>query len=167
MSRAKLSSIRSLQLLTSDGVAGLYPQAEIYLSGASSPITTLDLTDLGNGRYAVDYTFPTIGQHFVKYIVYSDSEHTTKDTTYSEELEDILVEVNNLDSLPTSVMNFMVDSARTFKQFLRIVASAVAGKASSGPSTTKFRDLEDTRDVITTVANTSGDRTSATYDPGS
>jgi hypothetical protein len=167
MSRAKVSTVRSIQLMLSDGVTGKYPQARVFLEDEVIPVATLNLVDLGDGRYAVDYTFTSIGHYFVKYSVYSDSGHSTLDTTYTFELEDILVEANNLDSLPTSIFSFMVDSVRNFKQFIRIIASAVAGKASSGPSATKFRDLEDTRDVLTTTATDEGDRTSATYDPGS
>jgi hypothetical protein len=166
MSRAKVSTVRSLQLLLSDGATGKYPQAKIFLDDEIIPVTTLNLVDLGDGRYAVDYTFSTIGQYFVKYTVYTDSGHTSLDTTYSIELEDILVESNNLDSLPSSFLGALIDSVYNLKQYLKIIAAAVAGKANSGPSTTNFRDLENTRNVIVTGASPNGDRTIATYDPG-
>jgi len=70
-----------------------------------------------------------------------------------------------LDSLPAAVLNAMVSTLYSLKQYLVIIGAAVAGKASNGPANSVFRDIDDTRDAITTTANTSGDRTSATYNP--
>jgi hypothetical protein len=167
MVTAKVSTVRSLQLMLSDGLTGKYPQAKVFLEDDVIPIVTLNLSDLGDGRYAVDYSFTAIGQYFVKYMIYTDSGHTIVDSTYTIELEEVLVEANNLDSLPTSFLSAMIDSVRNMKQYFKIIAAAVAGKANSGPSTTNFRDLDDTRNVIVTGATVNGDRTIATYDPGS
>jgi hypothetical protein len=51
----------------------------------------------------------------------------------------------------------------TAERLLRIVAAAVAGKVSGAPSSPVFRDVGDTQDMIIGVADSSGNRTSATY----
>jgi hypothetical protein len=58
-----------------------------------------------------------------------------------------------------------VETPHTVRQALRIVLAAVAGKTSGGPATQVFRNLADTADRLTTVADGSGNRTSAVATP--
>ena len=51
----------------------------------------------------------------------------------------------------------------TAEKILRLVAAAIAGKSSGGPGSPVFRDLADTQDMVTGVADSSGNRTSVTY----
>ena len=55
--------------------------------------------------------------------------------------------------------------AYTITQYIEIIGSSVAGKASGGPGSPVFRDLQDSRNVITGTADSSGNRTAATYNP--
>lgn len=58
----------------------------------------------------------------------------------------------------------VIESGFSAAEVLRIIASAVAGKSSGGPGSPVFRDLGDTKDRITGVADASGNRTSVDYD---
>lgn len=57
------------------------------------------------------------------------------------------------------------DGTYTYAEVLRIVASVTAGKASGGPGSPVFRDLADTKDVVSGTADSNGNRTAVTYDP--
>lgn len=59
----------------------------------------------------------------------------------------------------------LVTAGFTAEEVLRIVAAATAGKVSGAPGNPVFVDLDGTTDVITGVADSSGNRTSATYTP--
>jgi hypothetical protein len=58
-----------------------------------------------------------------------------------------------------------VEVGYTLRQTLRLMAAAVAGKASGGPGGTVFRNLPDSADRITSVADASGNRTTVTHSP--
>ncbi len=65
-----------------------------------------------------------------------------------------------------AVWAHLIDAGFTAEQVLKIIAAVSAGKSSGGPDSPVFRNLGDTQDVVAGVANSSGDRTSATYTPG-
>jgi hypothetical protein len=165
MSSAVVGTARALELQLSDGTAGLFPQAEVYPSNWAVPLATVSLADLGGGLYSANYTFTSASQYFIKYRVYSDAGHTTPDTTYSIELENILAQVNSIDTIPGSVLTELVDATYTLGDYMKIMAAVLAGKASGGPGNPVFRDLLDTKDVVDGVADVNGNRTSAIYNP--
>lgn len=65
-----------------------------------------------------------------------------------------------------AVWAYLIEAGFTAEQVLRIVAAVTAGKASGGPDAPAFRNLSDTQDVVSGVADSSGNRTSVTYTPG-
>lgn len=65
-----------------------------------------------------------------------------------------------------AVWQYLIEAGFTAEQVLRIIAAVTAGKSSGGPDTPTFRNLGDSTDIVSGVANSSGDRTSATYTPG-
>lgn len=154
-----------LELGLGDGSNAKFPQAQVFASGAGVPLVTLNMVSVGNGMYTANFVFPVAGNYFVRYPVWADAAHTIPDTMYDIVLEEAYAQVNDLDSLPTAILNAMVSALYSLKQYLVIIGAAVAGKASNAPTNTVFRDIDDTRDVITSVADPSGDRTAATYNP--
>jgi hypothetical protein len=154
-----------LELQLGDGSNIKFPQAQVFASGAAVPLATMDMTLLVGGMYSATYTFAASGSYFVRYPVWTDAAHTIPDGTYDIVLDEVYAQVNDLDSLPNAILNAMVSALYSLKQYLVIIGSAVAGKASNAPTNTVFRDIDDTRDVITSVAAPSGDRTAAIYNP--
>lgn len=72
----------------------------------------------------------------------------------------------NLDAAAVdAIMDELVTSTRTMRQILRLLAAAAGGKASGlDTNAPKYRNPEDTKDVITSVTDASGNRTSVTLD---
>lgn len=64
-----------------------------------------------------------------------------------------------------AVWQYLIEAGFTAEQCMRIIAAVTAGKSTGGPGTPVFRNLGDTQDVVSGVADSSGDRTSATYTP--
>jgi hypothetical protein len=62
-----------------------------------------------------------------------------------------------------AVWQTLLETGFTADQILRIIAAATAGKASGGPGSPVFRNLSDTQDQITGTADSSGNRSAATY----
>lgn len=70
---------------------------------------------------------------------------------------------NILSTIPDAVWAEALEAGFDASKLVRIIAAAVAGKSSGGPSSPVFRNVGDTQDQITGVATSDGDRTSATY----
>jgi hypothetical protein len=155
-----------IELGLGDGSNAKFPQAQVFASGSAIPLVTLDLTPIGNGMYTSNYTFLAAGSYFIRYPVWADAGHTVMDTSYDIVLEEAYAQVNDLDSLPVAIISTLIDGVYSLGQYLKIIASAVAGKVSGGPATPVFRDIQDTRNVITGVADASGNRTTSTLNPG-
>jgi hypothetical protein len=69
------------------------------------------------------------------------------------------------ENLAISVWSYLADAGFSTKDLLNIIAAATAGKVSGGPGSPVFRDVADTTNVITGTADSSGNRTAATYNP--
>lgn len=78
-----------------------------------------------------------------------------------------IIRVNTLsqDDVTGAVLEAEVESGYSLKQILRLMASVVLGRASGGPSSPVFRDINNTKNRVTGTADSSGNRTAATYDP--
>jgi len=64
-----------------------------------------------------------------------------------------------------AILDEVVEDSTTFRQMLRIIFAALAGKSSGGGTTTvKFRDIADTKDRITATVDSDGNRTAITLD---
>lgn len=66
---------------------------------------------------------------------------------------------------PAAVWSYEIEPGYSAGDLLRLFAAVLLGKASGGPDQSVFRDINDTKDRVTTVATSVGDRTSVTYDP--
>lgn len=97
----------TLVLVMEDGKIGLYPQAEIY-SGATLE-ATIDLTDLGKGRYEGSWVPTTVGAFTSLFSVYQDASHTIELTPImiSREAEQIFVTQSGLDDLAVMIVRLL------------------------------------------------------------
>ena len=62
-----------------------------------------------------------------------------------------------------AVWEEVLETGFTADRLLRIVAAAAAGKVSGGPGSPVFRNVADTQDQVTGTADSSGNRTAASY----
>lgn len=104
---ATVGKVVKLAMVLENGTTGLYPQAEIY-NGASLQ-TTVDLDDLGQGRYEGSWTPTVLGTYSALFNVYSDSGHTVELTPliYSREIEQIFVMESNIDDLAAQIIRLL------------------------------------------------------------
>lgn len=128
----------------------------------ASDSTTVTVSEIGSGRYTVTFTPSSVGVWTV----------IVKNATYAPRgfAETYDVTTDGIPSISESADGLLdrsngVESGRTLRQILRLMASVLLGKASGGAASSVFRDTNDTKDRVTTTANASGDRTSVTYDP--
>lgn len=56
-----------------------------------------------------------------------------------------------------------IETGYTVKQVLRLMAAVLCGKASGGASNSVFRSLDDSANRVTSVADSSGNRSSVTH----
>jgi hypothetical protein len=63
-----------------------------------------------------------------------------------------------------SFWDTLIEGNYSAAEILRIVSAVVAGKSSGGPGTPVFRDLNDSKNRVSGTADSSGNRTAATYD---
>jgi len=67
-------------------------------------------------------------------------------------------------AITTQVGTLVIEGGTTLTEAQRITLAAVAGKSSKTGATRKYRDLADTKDRISAVVTSTGDRTSVTID---
>jgi hypothetical protein len=85
----------------------------------------------------------------------------------STEIQLSSVDLQDATQIPTSVMDLAagVETGWTLRQAMRIILSAMAGKASGlGTTTAVFRDMADSKDRISATVDTSGNRSAVTRD---
>lgn len=96
--RISLGDPLLLRLQTGDGATNKFPRAHVYSSVhtevSGSPFS---LTHIGNGLYASEAYTPVSEDHFdASYTVYTDSGHTTIDTSYNYDSDSFdVIEVSN------------------------------------------------------------------------
>ncbi len=79
-----------LTLILEDGDAAKFPQALVYLSGANTPLSTVNLVGISSGYYAGSFTVPSSDKFIVVYTVYTDGTYATVDVTHGKS-EDLIV----------------------------------------------------------------------------
>lgn len=104
---AKVGEAVTLVLVLENGQTGLYPQAEVY-DGASLE-DTIDLTDLGKGRYEGSWTPTVVGPFTALFSVYQDAVHTVELTPilYSREAEQVFVVSSDTDDLAAELVRLL------------------------------------------------------------
>lgn len=96
-----------LAMVLEDGTMGLFPQAEVY-DGVSLE-ATVDLVDLGKGRYEGSWTPTAVGTFSALFSIYQDAGHTIELTPliYSREIEQIFVLQSNVDDLASQILRLL------------------------------------------------------------
>ncbi len=80
-------------------------------------------------------------------------------------IQDVLIIAQVNDGTALLDVAAGVETSLTVRQFMRLTASALFGKASGlGTATAVFRDYGDTKDRLTATEDTSGNRTAVTRD---
>jgi hypothetical protein len=77
------------------------------------------------------------------------------------------IDMQDTTQIPTSVMDLSngVETSWTLRQAMRIILSAMAGKASGlGTTTAAFRDMADAKSRISATVDSNGNRTAVTLD---
>ena len=69
------------------------------------------------------------------------------------------------DDVTGAVLEAEIESGYSLRKILRLMSSVLLGRASGGPGSPVFRDINNTKDRVTGTADSSGNRTAATYDP--
>jgi len=80
-----------LELALADEATGLFPTASIYDIDGALVGSTLSMVDNGNGRYRAN-TSLTSGYFTVTYLVFTDSNHTTRSPDHLIAIESITSE---------------------------------------------------------------------------
>jgi len=92
-----------IAMILADGDTSQYPQAEIYATGGTTPLTVLDLVHKAKGRYEANWTPSAVGVYSSIFIIYSDSGHTIESLAYTREIEQIFVTASSIDDLATKI----------------------------------------------------------------
>lgn len=104
---AKVGEPLPLVALLEDGNETQYPQAEIYESGGTTPIDTVDLDHKAKGRYEATWTPTTVGSYSSLFIIYSDTLHSVESIVYSRAVEQIFVSQSDVDDLASSIVRLL------------------------------------------------------------
>jgi len=94
-------------MILEDGNASQFPRAEIYAPGGTTPIAVLNLGHKARGRYEAEYTPTFVGVLSSVFIVYSDTDHTIENITYTREVEQIFVTASGIDDLAAKLVRIL------------------------------------------------------------
>ena len=95
---APVGSTVNLVLTLDKDDTGKYPRAFVY-DTAGALLSTINLSEVGEGIYRYTYTLPSTSQDmYVVYKVYTDSGHTTLDTSMPSHATDTIYGVSSLSS---------------------------------------------------------------------
>jgi hypothetical protein len=125
----------------------------------SVPLDTTDTNTLGTFRVAVSKTGALpVWQDFM--VVPAN----VWDSMFGASVLNVNVSTMSSGAVD-SILDDPVEGAFTMRQLLRLMASALFGKASGGGTATiTFRDLGDTKNRITATVTSNGDRTTVVLD---
>lgn len=104
---AKVGESVTLAMVLDDGATGLFPQVEVYAGAALQ--TTIDLSDLGKGRYEGSWTPASVGTYSALFCVYEDAGHTVELSPflYSREIEQVFVTQSDIDDLAAEIVRLL------------------------------------------------------------
>lgn len=138
-------------------------------------VTTRDLDDLAQPGDAMDLTAAGVdavwdeditthsGANSAGLELQNKAEPGDSVTLVADSIDSTVLATSAVTEIVNAIFAFAVETGYPFDRVMRIISSAVAGKSSGGPGSPIFRDLGDTSDMITGVADTDGNRTSAVY----
>lgn len=96
-----------LVLVLEDGNTTMFPQAEIYATGASTPLAVVDLVHRAKGRYEGTWTPADIGTYTALFITYVDAGHVVESMIYTREGELVAVTQSHIDDLAAKLIRVL------------------------------------------------------------
>jgi len=121
-----------LTMILEDGNEVQFPQANVFVEGATAPTATIDLPHKTLGYYQAPWTPLAVGVYTIVFVTYSDAGHTVESLTYTRAVEQLLVSNNEVDDLMDIVVrilglvheNVYIDNT-IFDAYGQLVASRV------------------------------------------
>ncbi len=104
---ATIGNVVNLELNLADGNETAYPQALVYLAGASSPQATVSLVHTDKGIYHGTWTPSVTGVYVALFITYADAQHSIESLVYSRVSEQIIATQQDVDDLAALVVRAM------------------------------------------------------------
>lgn len=156
--RLNVGELIPLELQLSDGATGKFPRALVY-NAAGTLLSTINLTHVASGRYADDSLTMTNTPYTVAtYLVYSDSGHTTLDTSYASTIDLWQLATTANSAIAAAVIAATVEGSITVGRALRgLVRTAFAAKRSGyDTGTVIIRDVADTKNSHTIAVTPAG-----------
>ncbi len=136
-----------LPLVLEDGNTTRFPQAKVYDGiGSAIPLATVNLVHTDGGYYFGSWLVPSAARFTVVYTVYSDSGHTTLDSAYGKD-EDNVVSDQPSSAAGESVeaqLNVAYDDSALIFRATSWLDRAGATSSSSTTSTITVRDQANT-----------------------
>ena len=147
-------------------ISGLNPNINIYLYDGTL-INSGTMVDVGNGWYTYS-SFTPLNDTEYNFVCSGGSPLNTDENLRIGsiyESSDIITAINNVPSGVWSAI--LLGSNITAQQILKLSASVLAGKSTGAPGVSnpvKFRDLLDTKDVVTATLDPNGNRLTIVLD---
>ena len=144
--------------------------SQVSKDGGTFAACTSEATEIAtaSGMYYLDLTSTEINADTVAIIVKTSTAgaKTTPIVMYPVEDADIPVNVKVMAaSVIDSIHDEIFEGTLTFRQIIRILLAALAGKSTGGGTTSlKFRDNADGKDRISATVDSSNNRTGMTLD---
>jgi hypothetical protein len=104
---AKVGEPLPLIVVLEDGNELQHPQAEIYASGGTSPVATINLVHKAKARYEGLWTPTSVGSFSAQFFIYSDAGHTIENIVYVRDVEQIFVTESGVDDLAASIIRLL------------------------------------------------------------
>ena len=104
---AKVGEPVPIVMILTDGNEVQNPRAEIYDSGGTVPLATLDLEHKVKGRYESNWTPTSTGLFAAHFFVYSDAAHTIENIVYERAVEQVFVAQSDVDDLAAAVVRLL------------------------------------------------------------
>jgi len=131
-----------------NGNESQYPQVKIYEQDSATPIETVNLTHKVDGAYQGSFSYTGSDLDVLAVgIIYSDSGHTTENTSYSREID--IFHIDDSSTLTAAQVNEQADLALTdYDAATGTELSAVQSHGDSNWSTADISTVETKIDTI-------------------
>jgi|PlaIllAssembly_1097288.scaffolds.fasta_scaffold00866_8 hypothetical protein len=104
---ASIGEPAALVLILEDGNTLMYPQVEVYASGSSTPLATVDLAHRAKGHYEGIWTPATVGSYTALFITYADAGHSVESMLYTREGEQLFVTRSHIDDIAAKLLRVL------------------------------------------------------------
>lgn len=137
----------------------------VTLNGANN-VTVVTVTEIANGRYDASFTPGSNG--FWSVLIRQDTGAAYNKRGWQEDFDVTTDGVLSLTDIVLAIfdsVDSLIETGYTFRATMRLMSAVLCGKASGGPGNSVFRNMPDTANRVTSVADSSGNRTVMTLTP--